>query len=332
MMLDALALIGELNSAQSVRRFIDEGYAECDDDKSQKREKVESYARAVFVSLGGQMPGEAKTSQPDDKHKARIVQENGKTLFRNRLELNAEYIFIAGRAREEQGIFFARYPVTNKLYRRFIDFLRSKPPEYQWLEAELQTIADEKRWDTRFAEYLKKGKSDFATLFSSPHVEDRNFGGDDHPVVTIAWYAARSYCLWLSLMESEGERTDLYRLPDALEWEWAASGKEKRKFPWGNTEPNPKLANYGENVGATTPVGSYPEGATPEGLYDMAGNVWEWMENWWYDGNQDFKALRGGSWDASAEFLACSPRRTTYLGYGGSGGGFRVVRPSPPVK
>jgi len=329
MMLDALALIGELNSAQSVREFIDKGYAECDDEKSKKREKVESYARTVFVSLGGQMPEDGKTSQPDDKHKTHIVQENGKTLFRNRLELNAEYILISRRAREEQRIFFARYPVTNKLYRRFIDFLRSKPPEYQWLEAELQTIADEKRWDTRFAEYLKKGKSDFATLFSSMHDEDRKFGGDDQPVVSITWYAARSYCLWLSLMESEGERTDLYRLPNEPEWEWAASGKEKRHYPWGNTEPNPKLANYGENVGATTPVGSYPDGATPEGLYDMAGNVWEWMENWYDDNTKRSKALRGGSWSYYSEFLACSSRLNGNPDYWFFSYGFRVVRPSP---
>jgi formylglycine-generating enzyme required for sulfatase activity len=70
-----------------------------------------------------------------------------------------------------------------------------------------------------------------------------------------------------------------------------------REYPWGDKpEPTPKHANYNGNEGATTPVGRYPDGATPEGLYDMAGNVWEWMENW-YDEHPEYKSVRGGSWN-----------------------------------
>ncbi len=73
--------------------------------------------------------------------------------------------------------------------------------------------------------------------------------------------------------------------------------QEKRKYPWPTEkgEPNSTLLNYNNNVGATTRVGSYPEGATPEGLYDMAGNVWEWTGSWWDDTTRSDRVLRGGA-------------------------------------
>jgi formylglycine-generating enzyme required for sulfatase activity len=267
-------------------------------------------------------------------------------VFQSGVEPGAQYILIPGGSfvylvtKKEEHIpdmYFAKYPVTNRLYRRFIDYLQKKNPEYNALFPEsefnnmLQEIAKNGTWDTGFAEYLKEGKNDLARLFRSARDDDRKFGGDDQPVVSITWYAARSYCLWLSLMESKGERTDLYRLPTEREWEWAAAGKEKRQYPWGDMEPTPKLANYDKsNIGATTPVGSYPEGATPEGLYDMAGNVWEWQENRY--GHKDYpdaRALRGGSWDDGTEYLCCSSRLNVVFPDGWVDDfGFRVVRPS----
>jgi formylglycine-generating enzyme required for sulfatase activity len=97
-----------------------------------------------------------------------------------------------------------------------------------------------------------------------------------------------------------------------VEWEWAAGGEPDgsiRKYPWAKEKgkPNSNLANYDKNVGATTPVGRYPEGATPSGLMDMAGNVWEWMENLYSKKKKDC-ALRGGSWDDFDIALRCSAR------------------------
>ena len=115
-----------------------------------------------------------------------------------------------------------------------------------------------------------------------------------------------------------------YRLPSEMEWEWAAGGGE-REYPWGSGKPGENRANFGENVGQTTSVGAYPAGTTPEGLMDMAGNVWEWMENW-YDKDKDTRALRGGSWDFDADHLRCAARNYYNPVYSWSNYGFRVVR------
>jgi formylglycine-generating enzyme required for sulfatase activity len=99
---------------------------------------------------------------------------------------------------------------------------------------------------------------------------------DQHPVNCVDWNQADTYCRWF-------ER----RLPTEAEWEYAARGAQGRKYPWGDTPPSNQLCWDGEgrNLGkgkryVTCAVGSYPAGATPLGLVDMAGNVWEWVADW----------------------------------------------------
>ncbi len=127
--------------------------------------------------------------------------------------------------------------------------------------------------------------------------------------VHVTWDQAVAYARWIG-----------GRLPTEAQWEKAARGTDKRTYPWGNGAPDAQLLNYNRNVEATSPVGSYTAGASPYGVLDMAGNVWEWVADWYAidiyatyaqsesvvenptgpsDGS--FHILRGGSWRTNAE-------------------------------
>jgi formylglycine-generating enzyme required for sulfatase activity len=141
----------------------------------------------------------------------------------------------------------------------------------------------------------------------------------NHPVVGVSWDAALAYCQWLS--EKTGEP---YRLPSEAEWEKAARGTDGRIYPWGNELPDANRCNFADSARGTTPVGQYsPQGDSPYGCADMAGNVWEWC----YSGNEPSgtPVLRGGAFGYDAGRIRCAYRLEYLPGDGLTSVGFRVV-------
>jgi formylglycine-generating enzyme required for sulfatase activity len=142
---------------------------------------------------------------------------------------------------------------------------------------------------------------------------DEGWGRGSRPVIYVSWNDARDYCAWL------GKKTGLrFRLPSEAEWEKAA----RDRFPWGNRQPDDGLANFNKDVMKTQPVGSYPPGASPFGVMDLAGNVWEWVADWYGAGYyQDSprenpqgpatgseRVVRGGCWANGPDLVRSANR------------------------
>ena len=194
------------------------------------------------------------------------------------------------------------------------------------------------RWPVTNAQY---------ETFDPTHRNKRAPGADDqHPVVYVSALDAGRFCDWLGARERRK-----YRLPTEAEWEYAARGTEPRIFPWGNTLERSDLANLADvnkklpwanasiNCGyaATSPVGKFPRGASPFGIEDMAGNVWEWC----LDGLTNYpskertnprgpidspkRIYRGGSWKARTTSLRVSARSFNVPAFSSNDVGFRVL-------
>jgi formylglycine-generating enzyme required for sulfatase activity len=218
------------------------------------------------------------------------------------------------------------------------DYDSEKPPHRVYLSA--YYIGKYEVTNEQFARFVNEtgynAGGDWKKYYTS--------GRENHPVVCVSWNDAKAYCNWANL-----------RLPTEAEWEKAARGTDGRKYPWGN-EWEPSYLNWsgegdrkwnswkGNKISSqlpTEPVGSYSNGVSPYGCMDMAGNVWEWCNDWYGEkyysqspssdpqgpSSGDARILRGGSWlNGSAVYLRCAYRGRDLPGLRGGNLGFRVCR------
>jgi formylglycine-generating enzyme required for sulfatase activity len=212
-----------------------------------------------------------------------------------------------------------RTPVTNAQYRRFVEAGGYAQADY-WTEA-----VDAGRWkDGAYIDYDKKPRSQPALW------ENSRWNGDQQPVVGVSWYEALAYARWAGK-----------RLPGEAEWEkaagWDPDAGRKRRYPWGDQwrEGRANTKEAGHEV--TTPVENHPEGASPCGALDMAGNVWEWCRTAYKDypydpddGREELggggavgRVLRGGSWYTDKARARCAFRGGDYPWGGVNDDGFR---------
>jgi hypothetical protein len=200
--------------------------------------------------------------------------------------------------------YIARYPVTYRQYRAFV-------------EAD-DGYRSERWWDDLSQE-------------DQPGQQYRPI--DNCPAENVSWYDAMAYCRWLS--EKLGYAMTL---PTEQQWQQAATGGDRENaFPWGrdwDPEREPWRANTWESrLGRTTAVGMYPEGQTPQGIFDLAGNVWEWCLNKYDDpkdtstGGEDRRVLRGGSWLDGSDLCRAAGRGGYNPVSRYYSSGFRLLRP-----
>jgi len=217
------------------------------------------------------------------------------------------------------------YEITNEQFSRFLNDV--KPSEgknnkrWNWL-----VIRDDLETEERFSWWPTEIIYENGKYIALE-------GHKNHPVLTVSWYAADEYCKWAGK-----------RLPTEAEWERAArGGLKKKRFPWGDEIPTGGLIFdrvWNDNIQAapTGPVGNYlPNGY---GLYDMAGNVWEWVYDWfdpkYYEKSPpqnpkgpdsgDLKVLRGGAWHNHAMALRVAIRNTEDPMATSDGVGFRCAK------
>ncbi len=166
-----------------------------------------------------------------------------------------------------------RTPITNRHYAAFVEDTGRAPPD-----------VDPSTWSSYRLVHPYSRTRRFAWSGGKPPP-----GRGDHPVVLVSLADARAYAAWLS------ERSEYtWRLPSELEWEKAARGVDGRRYPWGETFVPQRLNSHDGGPFDTVPVGAHPDGASPFGLLDASGQVFEWTST---SAGEGRAIVKGGSWD-----------------------------------
>ncbi|MGE0103812.1 MAG: SUMF1/EgtB/PvdO family nonheme iron enzyme [Blastocatellales bacterium] len=210
--------------------------------------------------------------------------------------------------------------------------------------------------DDVFEEMLGQIARDGATYRQPAFWDDARFNSLSQPVVGISWFEARAYCNWLTanahgVPSSDGQLTDsktrlktvlrTFRLPTEFEYEATARGMQKRLYSYGNKFDSSRCNTFESHIRRTTPIGIF-DNATPEGVYDLTGNVWTWTLSEYKaykdisnDRTEDInnagikRVLRGGSWHHGQDLARAVYRVSNYPYFRNDVFGFRVVV-SPP--
>jgi len=246
----------------------------------------------------------------------------------------------------------AKYTVTNKNYADMLNYamdeglIEANSDFVINIEGDQQELIvfNSPNWGAVCEVLYDSGSNSFSS-------ED---GKENRPVIMSTWYGAAFYCNMLSRQaglvelydldtwECDEYSTESYRLPTEYEWEYAARYNDDRRYAWGNEVPNSTLANYYLNVGHTTDVGSYsPDGDTELGFCDMAGNIWEFTNDWFLDHYNGYpetnptgpltgthKIIRGGSYTTDVNWLWACRRAWSDSDYESPSNGFRFMKTS----
>ena len=217
-----------------------------------------------------------------------------------------------------------KYEVTRGQYRKFIQAGGYSNPAY-WSNDGWKWKTKNKRTEPGF--WAAKQTWGRGQTFTQT---------DKHPVVGVTYYEAEAFCKWAG-----------GHLPTEAQWEkaarWNAAKKHPNVYPWGDVWDAEKCNNYedhniaggGSKGRQTAPVGSYPDGASPYGCQDMAGNAWEWCQDWYksypgstkqFDETNNYRVLRGGGWRDDFGYARCAYRVYDYPIHYNGGIGFRFAR------
>ena len=249
--------------------------------------------------------------------------------------------------------FLGRYEVTNDEYIAALQWAY----DHGYVSATANSALD--NLDGSAVELVDLGAGEIAFSGGVFSLRDAGSGASNgnHPVKYVSWYGAAAYCDWLSMMSGRTRAYDHstwecnggdpygasgYRLPTDAEWEYAAQYDDERVYPWGDESADCSRANHydgGYCVGWTSPVGSYADGMSDLGLYDMAGNVWEWCNDWYTcslgtspetdppgPSSGAYRVIRGGSWNYFDGGLRCAARGGSYPTSAYYDLGFRIAR------